>query len=234
MRWLVIETSSREGEVGLAESGRLIAQRSLSSSQKHARDLAPGIADLFHETGWTARELGGVVVDLGPGSYTGLRAGLMTAKAFSYALEIPLFAVEADVAVAWRLPANVDRASVIFDAQQGLVYRSLLSRSSDGGWERDGAMKIVPVDEWAREIPTGCWVAGPALSRYAGKVPETAHLVPPTAWQASAEGLCSAAIHRVQKGDLGLKGDREALWNLEPLYLRPSSAEEKWERRRGP
>src|SRR5262249_57410856 len=100
-RLLLIETSSRAGLVALAEGGRLLGQRQLEEARRHARDLAPAVRDLLAGQNWRARDLHAVVVSRGPGSYTGLRVGIMSAKALAYAagcelLDIRTFSRPAD------------------------------------------------------------------------------------------------------------------------------------------
>src|SRR5262245_54581541 len=84
-RLLILETSGKTGRVALAEGARLGIVRTLDEARRHARDLAPTIAQLCADYGWKVRELDGVVVSLGPGSYTGLRVGIMSAKTLAYA-----------------------------------------------------------------------------------------------------------------------------------------------------
>jgi tRNA A37 threonylcarbamoyladenosine modification protein TsaB len=66
--FLIIETSGRSGQVALAVGGGIRAVRRLDEARKHARDLAPKIAELFTECGWCASEIHAVIVSLGPGS----------------------------------------------------------------------------------------------------------------------------------------------------------------------
>src|SRR5262245_32159459 len=93
-RLLLLETSGRVGQVGLAADGRLLAGRRLSETHRHARDLAPTVAALFREFAWKPADVQAVVVSRGPGSYTGLRVGVMTAKAFAYATGCRLLALD--------------------------------------------------------------------------------------------------------------------------------------------
>src|SRR5206468_351809 len=84
-RLLILETSSQAGQVALAAGERLLGVRRLDEARRHARDLAPAVRELLVEQGWRPRDLHGVVVSRGPGSYTGLRVGIMSAKALAYA-----------------------------------------------------------------------------------------------------------------------------------------------------
>src|SRR5438309_1467027 len=83
-RLLLLDTSGRRGVVALADGEALLGEHHLAESRRHARDLTPLTADLLTRQGWKARELDAVVIGLGPGSYTGLRVGLIAAKSLAY------------------------------------------------------------------------------------------------------------------------------------------------------
>ena len=76
----------------------------LDESRRHARDLAPAVRDLLAEQGWPARSLEAVIVSRGPGSYTGLRVGIMSAKTLAYATGCALLAVDTFAVIARQAP----------------------------------------------------------------------------------------------------------------------------------
>src|SRR5262245_18914587 len=117
-RLQLLETSGRVGQVGLAAGGRLLAGRRLSETSKHARDLTPTAAELFRDFGWAPADVQGVAVSRGPGSYTGLRVGVMTAKAFAYATGCRLLAADTFAVIAAQAPPDADRLDVLADAQK--------------------------------------------------------------------------------------------------------------------
>ena len=121
-RLAAIETSHRAGWVALGRGERLLSVRPLLEARRHARDLAPMLAELLTEQGWKALDLDGVIVGRGPGSYTGLRVGLMSAKTLAYATGRPLLAVDTFAAVAVQTPAGIAQVDVIADAQQDKIY----------------------------------------------------------------------------------------------------------------
>src|SRR5262249_48878627 len=93
-RLLILETSCRRGLVALAAGTELRGVRRLDESRRHARDLAPAVAELLSEQGWKARDLQAVLVGRGPGSYTGLRVGIMSARALAYATGCALIGLD--------------------------------------------------------------------------------------------------------------------------------------------
>lgn len=90
---LNIDTATEDGGVSVTTNGAL-AGIDVSSAQKdHASWIQVAIQKILKESGLTIRQLDAVAVTAGPGSYTGLRVGLATAKGICYALQIPLITV---------------------------------------------------------------------------------------------------------------------------------------------
>lgn len=90
---LSIETGTDVCSVALARDGELISLRESTIGRNHAHDLALYIQDILDANDMFAAELDAVAVSAGPGSYTGLRIGVSTAKGLCYALGKPLIAI---------------------------------------------------------------------------------------------------------------------------------------------
>ena len=88
---LLVDTATDIARVALLNKDQVLAFRENSDSQKHATFVQPAIEALCVETGIQLAQLEGVVVVNGPGSYTGLRVGLSSAKGICFALNIPLY-----------------------------------------------------------------------------------------------------------------------------------------------
>src|SRR5262245_35637944 len=138
-RLLILETSGRVGCVALASGVRLGEVRRLDESRRHARDLAPVVADLCAAQGWKTRELEGVIVSLGPGSYTGLRVGIISAKALAYATGCALLGIETFAAIARQSPEDAQRVDVLADAQQKKIYVQRWCRAG-AKWQAETAL----------------------------------------------------------------------------------------------
>lgn len=201
--WLLIETSGRVGRVGLARDGAVIRARELGETRRMARDLAPTVGELLREEALAPAAIHGVMASIGPGSYTGLRVGIATAKTFAYATGCKLIAAPTFAAIAIQ-SAERD-ALVVADALQGLIYRQ---RYSDG--RAADELRIEPAAEMNA---AGAAIVGPWV-----KPGEPGHIPEPALECLLHAGLTLSPL------------DRDAMFALEPLYLRGSSAEEKAER----
>src|SRR5688572_658963 len=103
-RMLILESSGRTGRVALALGANLLSERVLDEARRHARDLAPAVSELCAAQGWRVRDLQAVAVSLGPGSYTGLRVGIISAKTLAYAVGCVAFGIETFAAIARQAP----------------------------------------------------------------------------------------------------------------------------------
>jgi tRNA threonylcarbamoyladenosine biosynthesis protein TsaB len=218
-RVLVLETAGKVGRAALAADRAVIAEARLGEERRRASDLALVVDRLFQEVGWEPRTLTAVVVGLGPGSYTGLRVGLASAKALAYATGCRFFGVETFAAIALRAPEDVGRVSVIADALQGKLFRRDYRRTA-GELEPLGPLEIVSTATWLSELQSGTWVTGPAASQWEGKVPAGV----PVAAFADREPRPMDLLMVAQVCAWAVTTD---MWTAEPLYLRGSSAEEK-------
>ncbi len=223
-RLLILETSGRVASVAVAEGNRLLGTRRLDEARRHARDLAPAVAGLLTEQGWRPRDVHAVLVSRGPGSYTGLRVGVMSAKAFAYATGCALLAVDTFAAVALQAPDACDRLDVLADAQQERVYFQPFTREG-GVWRPLEELTIVSVTDWLTQRRADAWVTGPGLKKWEGRLPPAVPRVEEARRDPRPESVLRLGLARHRAGE------RDAVWSVEPLYLRPSSAEEQWQGR---
>jgi tRNA threonylcarbamoyladenosine biosynthesis protein TsaB len=220
---LILETSGRVGQVAVALGERLLGQRRLDEARRHARDLAPAVRDLLSEQGWEPRELQAVIVGRGPGSYTGLRVGIMSAKAFAYATGCALLAIDTFASIAQQAPQEVQRLDVLADAQQDKVYVQRFVRSrAEAKLQPETPLTIQPFAEWLTRREEPVWVSGPGLHGLQQRLPPGTSVVDARLWSPLPESLLHPGWQRYGRGE------RDEVWSVEPLYLRPSSAEEKW------
>jgi tRNA threonylcarbamoyladenosine biosynthesis protein TsaB len=222
VRAIVLETSGSTSQIALADDGGLVASRRLASERKHARDAIPALKELLASLGWSTSSIELLAVDLGPGSYTGLRVGVAIAKTMAYALNARLVAVDAMTILTHQAPSESSIIAAIVDAQQGRVYASLVRRPLD---DARPAVAILRADEWSTTLEPGTYVTGPALLRFRSLVPAGVTAADDASSLPTAESLWTIAYRR------HLARQWDDPWTIEPLYLRPSSAQEKWDAR---
>jgi len=226
LRMLALETSGQAGSVAAFASDNLISERWLDSSRRSAQSLAPAIRDLLNELSWRPADIRVVAVTTGPGSFTGLRVGVTTAKTFAYAVGADVIGVNTLEAIVQRAAPASGRIWAIIDAQRGEVYSGLFSLDSVGLWEALGPTTIVSRDAWLGGLPAGDVITGPALGSLLGRVPRDVIALPASAWLPTAESVGRLASRKYAGGE------RDSVWALSPQYYRRSAAEEKSDRER--
>lgn len=219
-RLLILETSGRRGAVAVARGEQLLGVRILDEGQRNARDLAPTVAELLRAQGWAVKQLDTVVVSRGPGSYTGLRVGIMTAKTLAYATGCAVLGIDTFAAVALQSPPECPRVDVIGDAQKEDVYVQPFARGDV--WRSSGELRVEPFALWLERRDPEAWVSGPGLVKWEARLPPDIPRVPVGSREPSVESLLALGLARYRAEE------RDDLFALEPLYLRPSAAERQW------
>ena len=121
MLTLGIDTSEARGGVALREGGRLLGEAMMEASLHHAEELLPLLARLLDECDREKAQVRRVSVNRGPGSFTGLRIGLATAKGLCQSLGIPLVGIDGTVAYRARLDIE-GRVCVLVPNRRDLFY----------------------------------------------------------------------------------------------------------------
>ncbi|WP_407425489.1 tRNA (adenosine(37)-N6)-threonylcarbamoyltransferase complex dimerization subunit type 1 TsaB [Arcticibacter sp.] len=126
---LQIETSTISCSVALAENGATIACKEASERNIHASSITLFIEEVMKSAGKGLSDLDAVAVSKGPGSYTGLRIGVSTAKGLCYALDVPLIAIDTLKAMASNREVNSGNAASLLcpmiDARRMEVYTAV-------------------------------------------------------------------------------------------------------------
>ncbi len=196
--------------------------------QKHGRDLIPSVAEVLASGGLGAREIEAIGVGLGPGSYTGLRVGVMAAKTLAYLTGAPLIGLDSLEAVAWNAPGSVRRVCVVVDAQRGDVYSAeFVRKAPDEPLECVRASEIESLSSWASRLEPGTLVLGPGLESNSIRLQVPSDLLAADPAMNFPDGIKLLEILDRE----WQAGRRENVWLVEPRYLRRSAAEEKWESR---
>ena len=182
-----------------------------------------------------------VMVNLGPGSFTGLRVGVATAKALYLATGCRVVGVLAPDAVVAGLAAAAGEVCVVVDATRGELYASRYRPGEEGAavtwgtfcgaagtWQRVSGPSIVALDELVGQLRPGCLMTGGGLSRYGDEFRQAGFpLAPEDQWLPRAESVYALGWER------HAAGLHEDPYQLQPIYLRAPAAEERWREKHG-
>ncbi len=228
---MAIETTGRSGSLAVLSAETILWQSKLDPGSRTAASLGPEMDRLIRWCEKKRHPIGFVSVADGPGSFTGLRIGVTTAKTLAYALELPLVSVDSLAAIAAAVflqYPKTDSLLVATNAYRGQVFCGTFTRDrllADPqrlvDWTaHPETVGICEQDEWQkrlRSLPAGTALAGDSLPF--GDLAHRRLRLPDQTTEAVG---------------VGLLGYRRAICNdwadpfaLAPRYLKPSAAEEK-------
>jgi tRNA threonylcarbamoyl adenosine modification protein YeaZ len=213
-----MDTATPAVTVALHDGCQPLAQIVTVDGHRHAEVLAPAIAKLIAGAGVSQRDLTGVAVGVGPGPYTGLRVGLVTAKVLGAALGIPVYGV-----------CTLDIIAADVEGEQAFLVATD-ARRRELYWARyDATGRCAGPDVSApAQIPGhGLPMAGEGPLLHAELFPNATGPTYP-----AAATLCRLVAQALARGDVASASDgvtitgRSVLLPPEPLYLRRPDARE--------
>ncbi|WP_193609584.1 tRNA (adenosine(37)-N6)-threonylcarbamoyltransferase complex dimerization subunit type 1 TsaB [Nocardioides lijunqiniae] len=199
---LAFDTASPTVTVALHDGEDVVVELTSERSMKHGEQLAPLIEEALQRAGIVRQDLTAIGVGVGPGPFTGLRVGLVTARTLAHVLELPVYGVcSLDVLAAEAAGQLPGPFVVATDARRKEVYLA----SYDDGGVRQAGPDVAKPDVVASELP----VVGEGGALYPAAFPaHTGPLRPSAGWLA-----------RVVTEELA------ELYDPDPLYLRRPDAE---------
>ncbi len=216
---LAIETVATAGSVALLCDDRLHAERDLPPDARSARTLASAVHDLWQQAGKPQVSL--VAVARGPGSFTGLRVGVTTAKTLAYAWGAKLLGVHTlDAIAAQAATTPASSLHVVLDAQRQELFVAKFE-SLENEWRRIGPDAIIASQDWLTSLESSTQVTGPALTKLRDRLADSVLITPAQHWHPRA-AIVAKLARKVNQA-----GQADELWTLMPDYLRVSYAEEK-------
>jgi tRNA threonylcarbamoyladenosine biosynthesis protein TsaB len=221
---LAIETATPASSVAIGEDGLLQAMSVRTDPRGHVGFLVPAIDFCFAQTGWRPGELDLIAVDIGPGPYTGIRAGIATAQAIAAAVGVPIVTVSSLTILALRAATGRRKIYPVVDVRRGQVA-TCAYRPVPGGVVRDGMPEILGPEEFRAALESDS-----EETLLVGDVP-------------SLPDEFFRGLHRVRRGrprypsaevvlEVGaLQGGHEDFTgsqDLQPLYMREPDAAINW------
>jgi tRNA threonylcarbamoyladenosine biosynthesis protein TsaB len=217
MMLLAIDTSTRMASLALAREGELWSELTWVAGKNHTAELVPRIQGLLAQAGLGPRELQGVTVAVGPGSFNGVRAGVAVAKAMAFALNLPLIGVSSLEVQAYPFATTGLPVCALQEAGRGqmaaAIYQTWYRK-----WRPRLAERLVTWEELVELLcrPTiVCGEINPHLAlELKRRLGRRALLAPPAAAPRRAGYLAELGWQRLRQGELL----HPAL--IQPLYLR--------------
>ena len=224
MKLLALDTSSDACTVAVG-SNAAVASRHALAAREHTRLLMPMIDDVMSESGLDFRDLDGIVLGNGPGSFIGMRIGAAVVQGIAFAASLPVIPVSSMAALALQTleEQSEDHVAVAQDAHNREVYFGLYERSAGGLVTGAGSERLAgrePIAELLALPERSCIAAGLGWRVY------------PDLYTANEARIAGRSSHDVpdarfvlQLGKAALaRGEQVAPADVDPIYLRQQVA----------
>ncbi|AWM13991.1 tRNA (adenosine(37)-N6)-threonylcarbamoyltransferase complex dimerization subunit type 1 TsaB [Flavobacterium sediminis] len=209
---LNIETATKNCSVSLAKDGKTIGIKEIATEQfSHAEKLHVFIEELLKETQLTFKDLDAVAVSKGPGSYTGLRIGVSTAKGLCYALDLPLISVDTLEILANALTVTSGVIVPMIDARRMEVFSAVFNTGKRK--IRDTQAEIIDVDSY-REISEDIHLIGDGAQKLQETLTASKFIYHPEIVYPSTQEMSFLSFEKYKKSDF------EDVAYFEPYYLK--------------
>ncbi|MBU4176818.1 MAG: tRNA (adenosine(37)-N6)-threonylcarbamoyltransferase complex dimerization subunit type 1 TsaB [Desulfurivibrionaceae bacterium] len=220
---LALETATTCGSLALVAEGRCLAEYSLNTSITHSRRLLSGIDWLLAQCELSWPHIGAIAVSLGPGSFTGLRIALSTAKGLCMATGKPLLGVGTLDGLAGQFPYSSLPICPVVDARKNEIYTALYRCNQHGVAEKTTGPMVIKPERLQEFITTPTLLVGDGLPLYGQLLKE---LLGESALLASPE-ICFARAAAIGSlaWDLFRQGSFLNPATAVPIYVRASDAE---------
>ena len=249
---LAFDTATEHVAIGLAaleatdRVPRVIAEKDFAAPRAALGALLPAVHDVVAGAGLSMGEISVVAVGRGPGSFTGVRIGVASAKGLAHGLGVPLVGLGTLDAVAWRLSGHEGLLAVVGDAMRGEVYPALFRCSGGRCVRLEGECVEKPettAARWAASLAGPVLLTGNGLAKYrdtfVGALGSRATVADESLWTPGGSSLIAAAWSESGPGSLhGIVGldpasafEESHPATLLPVYTRLSDAEEAEQRR---
>ncbi|MDF2460421.1 MAG: putative Peptidase [Nitrospira sp.] len=226
MKVLAVETATAWQSVAILDGERVLGCYDQDAAGSHAKLLLPAVDRLFTQTGLVPSKLDGLVVSIGPGSFTGLRVGLSTVLGFRTITQLPLAVVPTLEGMAWHLRASNEPLCPVLNSRRGELYWAIFQWQGRDRLGRLMPEQVGPAETLAKQLSGSVvvfgegWETEKATIRAMGPsvriIEADRHLRP------SAVCIGMAGIGRLRRGERAGVG-------ISPLYVQRPEAEIQYE-----
>ena len=217
---LAIDTSTEVAGIALSSQGEIIAELTWHAGQSHTTELVPKLNCILEQTKLNLKDINGVIVAKGPGSFNGLRVGMSFAKGLTLSLNVPIIGISTIEVEAFPYAATALPVCPIQNAGRGEIATALF-QTKRGKWRRVVEEHITTVEKLISEISGPTVFCGEitrdVVLQLEGKLGRKARIIKGSAGLRRAGCLAELGWKRLEAGDF----DHSP--TLEPLYLRRPS-----------
>ena len=231
MRILSIETSANVASTAVTEDSTLIAEYTVNNKKTHSETLMPMIDTVLKNAQLDIGDIDLIAVSQGPGSFTGLRIGLSTAKGIAHAANIPLVGISTLKSIAYNMPYSEYIIAPVMDARRAQGYNALYEWK-EGELVQIKAPRAISLEELLSELGSmdkkavfagdGVFVHRDTIIKGLG---DRAVFAPSSALIQKASALADIAKKEFENGNA------KNCYELTPVYLRKSQAEREFDER---
>ena len=166
MKILALETSTKRFGLAISDGKKVLTQRNIVLKKVLSSSIIPAIDQMLKRLKITLKDIDGFAIGLGPGSFTSLRVGLATVKAFALTLEKPVVGISSlDVLANNVKDKPVDQVCVIVDARRNMVYASIYEKKGDC-LDRSSEYMLTALDNVLDQVKGNTLFIGDGLSLY--------------------------------------------------------------------
>ncbi|MDD4956449.1 MAG: tRNA (adenosine(37)-N6)-threonylcarbamoyltransferase complex dimerization subunit type 1 TsaB [Candidatus Omnitrophica bacterium] len=165
MRQIAFDTSTKFLSIALMEGAKVVSSMHEDVGIKHSEILVPCIKDILASSGWNIRDVELVSVGLGPGSFTGLRIAISTAKGLAAAIGIKIAGVSSMDAIAMNAPSGKKKIMPFLDARKEKVYTALYERKNTASTRVTGYL-LAKAEDVLRTVDKDVFIYGDAVEKY--------------------------------------------------------------------
>lgn len=218
MTILAIETATESCSVAFMKDDRLLGEFRLDIHRAHSEKLIPLIQDLSSRLAIELPQVNLIAISSGPGSFTGLRIGMSTAKGLAHALDCPLISVITLDALAFQANLSSGHICPLIKARQDEVYTTLFEKTANERIpQRIADYQVLSLNQLPDFIPENTFLIGNGVREFRTKLREIFKL--PVLLAENQFSLLSAAA----TGFLGWQKFQanpvNELFELEPFYI---------------
>ena len=228
---LSIDSSTPVAGISVSDGNKLLGEVMINTQNTHSEKLMPMVQQILNDLQMSIQQIDAVAVTCGPGSFTGLRIGMATAKGIVQGGNKKLIAIPTLDCLAQNLKHYPGVICPIMNAQKKQVYTAIY-RTAEGKLERLSDYQAIEADKLAEQLLTlneTVWFTGDGVEAFADvfkeKLGDRCRLADGNTVLPRAGALAMLAAERAEKEEF------DDLYQAELIYIRKSEAEVQWEAR---